>query len=276
MKVIGVGDNVVDQYAHIRTMYPGGNALNFAAYASMLGHEAAYLGIFGNDSAAKHVISVLDELGVRHPHCLYVSGENGCAQLKIEDGERIFLGSNAGGIRKTTSMDFIFHHTDYLREYSLIHSGCYSYMEEQLPALQQLGVPVSYDFSDDFVLEEALPLCQYVDFAFFSCADYSLEQTRDIIQQAHDSGSRIVCVTRGSEGAILFDGKQWYQQAPEYVTPVDTMGAGDAFITAFLCHYLAQTNIPDEEAIPASLKQAALFSAKICLKEGAFGYGVRY
>ena len=39
MKVIGVGDNVVDQYAHIRTMYPGGNALNFAAYASMLGHE---------------------------------------------------------------------------------------------------------------------------------------------------------------------------------------------------------------------------------------------
>jgi len=64
MKVIGVGDNVVDQYAHIRTMYPGGNALNFAAYASMLGHEAAYLGIFGNDSAAKHVISVLDELGV--------------------------------------------------------------------------------------------------------------------------------------------------------------------------------------------------------------------
>jgi fructoselysine 6-kinase len=53
------------------------------------------------------------------------------------------------------------------------------------------------------------------------------------------------------------------------------MGAGDAFITAFLCHYLGQTNTPDEEAIPASLKQAALFSAKICLK-GAFGYGVRY
>lgn len=276
MKVIGVGDNVVDQYAHIRTMYPGGNALNFAAYASMLGHEAAYLGIFGNDNAARHVISVLDELGVKHPHCLYVAGENGCAQLKIEQGERIFLGSNAGGIRKTTSMDFIFNHTDYLREFSLIHSGCYSYMEAQLPTLQQLGIPVSYDFSDDFVLEEALPFCRYVDFAFFSCADYSLEQTRDIIQQAHQSGSRIVCATRGSEGAILFDGKQWYQQAPEYVAPVDTMGAGDAFITAFLCHYLAQQNVADEEAIPASLKQAALFSAKICLKEGAFGYGVRY
>ena len=36
MNVIGIGDNVVDKYAHTQTMYPGGNALNFAAYAAML------------------------------------------------------------------------------------------------------------------------------------------------------------------------------------------------------------------------------------------------
>ena len=55
MNVIGIGDNVVDKYVHTQTMYPGGNALNFAAYAAMLGHNAAYLGIFGNDAAAEHV-----------------------------------------------------------------------------------------------------------------------------------------------------------------------------------------------------------------------------
>lgn len=129
MNVIGIGDNVVDKYVHTQTMYPGGNALNFAAYAAMLGHNAAYLGIFGNDAAAEHVMQVLDKVGVKWPHCLQVAGENGCAQLKIEEGERIFLGSNAGGIRKTTSMDFIFQHEQYLREFDLIHSGCYSYME---------------------------------------------------------------------------------------------------------------------------------------------------
>ena len=62
----------------------------------MLGHNAAYLGIFGNDAAAEHVMQVLDKVGVKWPHCLQVAGENGCAQLKIEEGERIFLGSNAG------------------------------------------------------------------------------------------------------------------------------------------------------------------------------------
>ena len=77
-------------------MYPGGNALNFAAYAAMLGHNAAYLGIFGNDAAAEHVMQVLDKVGVKWPHCLQVAGENGCAQLKIEEGERIFLGSTPG------------------------------------------------------------------------------------------------------------------------------------------------------------------------------------
>ncbi len=111
-------------------------------------------------------------------------------------------------------MDFIFQHEQYLREFDLIHSGCYSYMETQLPQLRKLNIPVSFDFSDDFVLEQALPLCRYVDFAFFSCADYSLAQTREIVQQAQASGSRIVCATRGDEGAILFDGRIGISRRP--------------------------------------------------------------
>ncbi len=105
----------------------------------------------------------------------------------------------------------------------------------------------------------ALPLCRYVDFAFLSCADYSLAQTREIVQQAQASGSRIVCATRGDEGAILFDGQDWYQQAPDYVTPVDTMGAGDAFITAFICHFLAQPTGNKREAITNSLQKSSSF-----------------
>ena len=54
LKVIGIGDNVVDDYVHIRTMFPGGNALNISVYATMLGCESAYLGVFGNDAAAEH------------------------------------------------------------------------------------------------------------------------------------------------------------------------------------------------------------------------------
>ena len=30
VKVLGFGDNVVDKYEHLKMMYPGGNAVNFA------------------------------------------------------------------------------------------------------------------------------------------------------------------------------------------------------------------------------------------------------
>ncbi|GAY79091.1 hypothetical protein NBRC111894_4645 [Sporolactobacillus inulinus] len=33
MRVLGLGDNVVDIYEYKQTMYPGGNALNFAVFA---------------------------------------------------------------------------------------------------------------------------------------------------------------------------------------------------------------------------------------------------
>lgn len=60
VNALGFGDNVVDRYEHIHTMYPGGNAVNFAVYAKKCGAaRSAYMGIFGNDAAAEHVIASL-------------------------------------------------------------------------------------------------------------------------------------------------------------------------------------------------------------------------
>ena len=65
ISVLGFGDNVVDKYEHIGTMYPGGNAVNFAVFAKKLGVDrSAYMGIFGSDAEAEHVISSLGEEGV--------------------------------------------------------------------------------------------------------------------------------------------------------------------------------------------------------------------
>ena len=102
VKVLGFGDNVVDKYEHIKTMYPGGNAVNFAVFAKKLGAErSAYMGIFGSDKEAEHVIASLQEEGVELVKCKQVIGENGAARVTVnpENGDRIFLGSNEGGIR---------------------------------------------------------------------------------------------------------------------------------------------------------------------------------
>lgn len=45
MRVIGLGDNVVDMYMHRNVMYPGGNAMNFAVYANLMGVELSLIHI---------------------------------------------------------------------------------------------------------------------------------------------------------------------------------------------------------------------------------------
>ncbi len=279
MKVIGIGDNVVDDYTNIRTMFPGGNALNFAVYASMLGCESSYLGVFGNDVAAGHVQGTLAELGVDTSHCRSADGPNGRAVLTIEDGERVFLISNVGGVSKSVPMEFIFDDLDYLRSFSVVHTSAYSYIDRYLPRLLSLDIRLSYDFSDDFDTDAALYLCQHVDMGFFSCADWSEEATIELLERAVGRGCALAAATRGPHDAIVFDGRSWFRQAPHAVTPVDTLGAGDAFITGFVISYLdgkADIGAPREALIESSLEKAATFAAEICQVQGAFGHGIHY
>jgi len=270
MKVLGLGDNVIDRYTHTGIGYPGGNALNFSVYARLLSADAAYLGVFGDDKAAEHIRHVLSTRGVDSSHCLVVAGENGHASLTIEQGERRFLASNAGGIRKSTPMDFVLDDIPWLGQFALIHTSAYSYTDPLLPQLARLPGCLSYDFSDDFETDKIPSLCRWLDYAFFSCAERSLQESRELLKMAQQAGCRLPVATRGAEGALLFDGNQWLHQPPETITPVDTLGAGDAFITAFLLSHVSGRTLAE------SLRQGAAFAARICLMEGAFGEGMIY
>ncbi|MFC3395382.1 PfkB family carbohydrate kinase [Brenneria rubrifaciens] len=270
MKVIGIGDNVVDQYSHQGVRYPGGNALNFSVYAGLLHAQAAYLGVFGDDDAGRHVQRSLAAHHIDVSRCRQVQGENGYARLTVVDGERIFIGSNQGGVRKNTPMDFILDDIDYLKTFSLLHTSRYSYLDHLLPALHRLPGRISYDFSDDFDNAAALSLCKWLDFGFFSCSAMPMDACRQLLSAAVGAGCRYAVATRGAEGALLHDGENWFFQTSRPITPLDTLGAGDAFITAFLLAFIR------EQPLAASLSAAADFAAEICLKAGAFGCGETY
>ena len=53
MKLIALGDNVIDAYRNTGEHFPGGNAVNVAVHAARLGAQAEYLGAFG-DARAHH------------------------------------------------------------------------------------------------------------------------------------------------------------------------------------------------------------------------------
>ena len=285
MRVIGIGDNVCDKYVHQSTMYPGGQALNFAVYARMLGVESAYLGVFGSDEVAAHVRQTLDRRGVDRSRCRQYEGENGCARVSLVNGDRVFLGSNRGGVLREHPLELDGEDLAYIGGFDLCHTTNNSYMDEQLPRLREAGVPVSYDFSGQWTDEARVErVAPHVDYAFLSCGSVSLEQAQDICRRMQGAGAGMVIATRGSEGAVLFDGQDFYLRPPQLVEAVDTLGAGDSFATAFLLSWRAGQLEHGEDmdsALRARLLEGALeratgFSAQTCLVCGAFGEGKAY
>lgn len=285
VRVLGLGDNVCDIYLHTRTMYPGGQALNFAVYAAELGAQADYMGVFGQDDIARHIQRTLDEKGVGRSHCRSWPGENGFARVTLEKGDRVFKGSNRGGVLQTHPITLDEQDMPYLASFQLIHTTNNGFTDGLLPKLHELPAFVSYDFSYRWNEDDRVErVCPYVDFAFLSCSQLDDEQTRALCRKLNDRGCGTVVATRGSKGATVFDGTQLYNQPPRLVEPVDTMGAGDSFATAMLVSLLEAMEPEGVDSwsdtlfraavLPAALERAAAFSAQTCLKHGAFGCGV--
>lgn len=287
LKVIGVGDNVCDKYAHTKIMYPGGQALNFSVYAKKLGADASYLGVFGTDRVADHVIETLDLLGIEHGRCRKYQGENGYARVDLVDGDRVFLGSNKGGIVNKHPLDLTEEDLNYLRQFQLIHTSNNSHFDSQLEKVSALGVPLTYDFSyqwtDNRIVEAVAP---YASCVFLSCGSVSADETKQICKKLYEKGCRRVVATRGSKGAVFYDGTEYFFQKPELVQAVDTLGAGDSFATAFLLSVTESCLYNKEEMkagrdfykkeIVRALKRGAAFAAETCMVEGAFGHGISF
>ena len=276
VSVVGFGDNVVDIYTHSNKQYPGGNCVNFAVYAKMFGAKrSAYMGYFGTDVNADHVIEALHNEKIETVKCKKISGENGYSRCKLENGDRVFLDYNEGGVRSRHIYELDEFDIEYLKQFDLVHCGNYCYMESQLPKIKEANIPLSFDFSDDSTEEYYMQIAPLVTYAFCSY-DGTDEEVKKHLKKVSDLEPEIVCASRGAKGCMLYcNGKYYEQKAVPIEKVVDTMGAGDSLITTFMVGYTdaRKKGISQDEAIVSSIAEAAKFAAEICQIDGAFGYG---
>lgn len=278
-KVLGFGDNVVDIYEHSHIMYPGGNCVNLCAYSKIMDVErVAYMGYFGSDDIAEFVIGVLNELEIETVKCKQLVGENGWSKCSLIDGDRIFGDYNQGGIRGKTPYILDRFDLEYMKQFDYVHSGNYCYTESQLQTIKENGIKLSFDFSDDSTKEYYEKYAPYVTYAFCSF-DGDEEAAKEHLRFIHSLGPEIASLTRGSKGCIMYDGEQFYvQPAKELDVVVDTMGAGDSFLTSFMNCFIDQEKKGAErpEAIRKALMEASEFAAYVCGLNGGFGHGKPY
>lgn len=282
VSVCGFGDNVVDVYEHIRTEFPGGNCVNFAVYSKKAGvRRSAYMGYFGSDDRAERVIDALHEEGIETLKCKQLLGPNGFSCVSIaEDGDRLWGDYNAGGIRGETSFVLDRFDLEYLKQFDVVHSGNYCYMERQLPKIHAAGIDLSFDFSDDSPWEYYEEIAPNVTYAFFSASGLTHEEMNERLVKIHELGPKWVSATRGIEGCFAYDGTRFYRQESVPVTEMkDAMGAGDSFLTSFLVKSIdcRKKGMTDEDAYTAGLEFAAHFASEVCCAvDGSWGHGYQY
>ncbi|MBU8711030.1 MULTISPECIES: PfkB family carbohydrate kinase [Brevibacillus] len=269
MKLIAIGDNVVDYYKDRGEIFPGGNALNVAVLGKRYQADvSSYIGIIGNDQAADHVRQTLLLEKIDISRLRQAIGPNGEAIVSLNaDGDRVFVGSNKGGVQAYMGLRLTDDDKAYIARHELLHTSIYSNLEHELPELHK-AIRISFDFSTRWTSAYLERVCPYVDYGFFSGSDLTEDECHQLIQQVHRLGTKVVGVTRGAQGAIFSEAGKLYRQEIVPTEVVDTLGAGDSFIAMFLMKYH-----PDGD-MQAALRQASVAAAQTCGHYGAFGYGV--
>lgn len=284
MKFVGIGDNVVDRYINKKVMFPGGNAVNFAVYAKKCGMDSAYLGVFADDTEGRLIRNALAKLGIDISRCAVSrDGATERCDVVLMDGDRIFVGSGWEEGREHRTLKLSGQDLAYLRSFDAIHCGCYADMEDEMRKLKDFKCVRTFDFSseDEHRTDEYLEkVCPYVDIALFSGEQMNEKQTDILQQKVRAYGAAYVLITNGTRGQILFDGKEVHKGVVKLIEPVDTMGAGDSFFTAFIVSLAKggwKKGTPvDKALIQEAFEFAADFSAKNCLVEGSFGFAYHY
>lgn len=258
-----MGDNCIDllRYAAggrvIRRV--GGNAVNVAVQAARAGAEVEYFGAVGDDENGRLTLAALAAEGVGIRGAVVRPGATSVTEIDVtSEGERILGREDFGACRgyAPSAADF-----DWILSADHVHIGWLDDGGALRTALAERSRSVSQDLS---VNADPRDLgVGGLTIAFGSLAGPP-GPAETLARAWLDQGAQMAVVTRGAEGATVVNSEGTWHVPAEPVEAVDTTGAGDTFIAAFLLARLTG-------ASPAAAAQAGAAAARLtCLHEGGF------
>jgi fructoselysine 6-kinase len=255
-----LGDCCLDVYVEpVARVLVGGSCLNVAVGLARHGVEAVYAGPIGDDAAGEHVLALLAEHGLAAGRVRRVAGaRTAVTDILLEPGgERRFLREDYA-----VQEDYAPSEADWewLARTGAVHSSRMPAQLGRLRALGSAGARVSYDFTTDPVPAQLAGL----DVAFVPDEALAGQAPAEAARTLVTRGAACAVVTQGERGAVAATpaGVEHVAAVPvERV--VDTCGAGDAFMAAFLARRLAGA------PLRACLEAGAADGAAACLHLGA-------
>ncbi|WP_122088354.1 carbohydrate kinase family protein [Halalkalicoccus subterraneus] len=289
LEVVAVGSALVDRlYALSNLPEPdggafvrgettafGGVAANVASALARLGRDAGVVSRVGDDADGDRVLADLRERGVDASRVRRGDEPTSYSMiLRDPDGERMIV---AGG-ESVPNLRLREGDYEYLRRADVIFTSAYApdRVTRELAAAHTLP-PLVCDLPGPLseldgratrpaTIDDLAAHCDLLVMNEVSARSYLDAGPRGSIRELRERGVRRAAITRGADGALLFDGAAVTEIDAFEVDVVDTTGAGDAF-TAGLIHAWLLEGQPAAEAG----RFAAATAACNCTAEGARG-----
>lgn len=226
----------------------GGSAANSMFALSQFGAKVFYSCKVANDEAGHFY---MEELGNHNIETnLGAEREDGstgrCLVMVTPDAERTMLTSL--GISETISSKELNHaaidasHYVYVEGYLVTSPTAKNAVLELKHQARASGAKFAMTFSDPAMVEYFRDgindfIADGVDLLFCNEKEAMLWSGEDSLEaacKALEKKAKQFAVTRGAQGALLFDGERYSDVAPHSVRAIDTNGAGDMFSGAFL------------------------------------------
>lgn len=251
----------------------GGKGANQAVAAGRLGTSVLMLSKVGEDGFGDQQLRNFEANNIDTTHVGRVSGvSSGVAPIFVEpSGEnRIVIVKGANALLSPADIDAA---ADDLKTCGLILLQLETSIDTVHHAIEfglRHGIetllnpaPAAADLDPDRVREVTFLVPNETELALMTGMPVTdAESSEAAARTLVDAGVRCVVVTMGARGALLVEAGKATAIRPFAVQPVDTTGAGDAFIGSFAHFYVATGEVE------ASLKLAARYAAQSTLKRG--------
>lgn len=257
-RIAVVGDNCIDVYAGQGRSAVGGNALNVAVGLAGRGLAAEYIGEIGDDDAGQRVLEAARRAGVGSSHVHIEPGPTWQAYITVSERGAARVEHEAPGVGGPYRLRE--GEIEFLAGFDHVHMANLGDPGAVIAELRAYGVSTSCDYGKWARPEHVAP-----DIVFASAEEPgALARAQELADPARALGARLVVVTLGAEGSIGFAEDGVYRQPPQPLAPVDTLGAGDSYIAAFLASFLAGASL--EQAMRA----AGAAASETCLHWAAW------
>ena len=225
----------------------GGVAANVATALSRLGRDTGVVARVGDDEEGEFVKSDLEAYGIDTTRVRRGDEDSSyCLILRDPDGERMIIaGGDAVPALRLDDADL-----DYLRRARVVFTSAYAPNEvvSRLVSARRAGdlPPLVFDLSGPLseldgrgvtrdTLDDALPVFDLLITSEVPVRSYLGVGPHEAVEVFRERGVKRGAVTRGGDGALLFDASETVE-IPAFDVPVaDTTGAGDGH-TAGLIH----------------------------------------